>query len=61
MADAMRYLALIALAASLVSCNTTIGLYRDTKAAVLWTKSKFQGSGGDGGGGYDEEYGAPVY
>jgi predicted small secreted protein len=63
MANAMRYLALIALATSLVSCNTTIGLYRDTKAAVLWTKGKFQGTGGDGGGGggFDEEYGAPVY
>ena len=65
MADAMRTLALITLATLLVSCNTTIGLYRDTKAAVLWTKSKFQGSGGGGdgggGGGYDEEYGAPVY
>ncbi len=62
MANAMKHLALLALAASLVSCNTTIGLYRDTKAAVLWTKDKFQGSGGGGGGGgYDEEYGAPVY
>jgi hypothetical protein len=56
----MRFLIVIALSASLVSCNTTIGLYRDTKAAVLWTKGKFQGGGGSGGG-YDEEYGAPVY
>ena len=55
----MRYLALIALVASLSSCNTTIGLYRDTKAAFLWTKGKIQGSGGGGGGG--DDYGAPVY
>ena len=59
----MRYLALLTLIAGLSSCNTTIGLYRDTKAFVVWTKDKIQGSGGGGGdgGGYDTEYGAPVY
>lgn len=61
----MRYLALLAIVAGLSSCNTTIGLYRDTKALVVWTKGKIQGSGGGGGGGdgggYDTEYGAPVY
>lgn len=54
----MRYLALIALILGLNSCNTTIGIYRDTKAAFLWTKGKIQGSGGGGGG---DDYGAPVY
>lgn len=54
----MRYLALIALVTTLSSCNTTIGIYRDTKAAFLWTKGKIQGSGGGCGG---DDYGAPVY
>lgn len=44
---------------SLASCNTTIGVWRDTKAGFNWTKQKIQGSGG--GGGQDYEYGAPVY
>ena len=59
----MRCLILCAAALMLNSCNTTIGLYRDTKAVVLWTKGKIQGSGGggDAGGGVEEEYGAPVY
>ena len=58
----MKYLILLVAVFALNSCNTTIGLYRDTKAAFLWTKGKIQGSGGgDGGGGVDEEYGAPVY
>lgn len=56
----MKFLVLLAAVFALNSCNTTIGLYRDTKAAFLWTKGKIQGSGG-GGGGVDEEYGAPVY
>lgn len=55
----------------LTSCNTTIGLWRDTKAGVIWTKNKIQNSGNSGGGGgyqsggsnssYDGEYGAPIY
>lgn len=58
----MKYLALLALVASLSSCNTTIGVYRDTKAFVLWTKGKIQGAGSGGdGGGDDTDYGAPVY
>lgn len=44
---------------SLNSCNTIIGMYRDTKQAVIWTKGKIQGSGGGGGG--DAYSDAPVY
>ncbi len=56
----MKCLILCAAVLMLNSCNTTIGLYRDTKAVFLWSKGKIQG-GGDGGGGVEEEYGAPVY
>lgn len=45
---------------SLVSCNTSIGVWRDTKAAYNWTANKISESR-NGGGGYDTEYGAPVY
>lgn len=45
---------------SLNSCNTIIGMYRDTKQAVIWTKGKIQGSGGSGAG--DDAYSdAPIY
>lgn len=54
----MKLLTLLAVVFALNSCNTCIGIYRDSKAACVWTKEKVQGSGG-GGGGY--EYGAPVY
>jgi hypothetical protein len=61
----MKFLSLCAALLVLNSCNTTIGLYRDTKAVFLWTKGKIQGSGGGDGGGdagaVEEEYGAPVY
>ncbi len=56
-AGAMKLLAVILTALALNSCNTLIGIGRDTKAGYGWTKSKIQGSGGGGG----EEYGAPVY
>jgi predicted small secreted protein len=47
---------------SLTSCNTSIGLWRDTKAGFQWSKQKIQQSGGGGSGGSQEyEYGAPVY
>ena len=55
----MRLLIVLATVFALNSCNTTIGMYRDTKQAFSWTKNKIQGSSGGGGGG--EEYGAPVY
>jgi predicted small secreted protein len=54
----MRLIILIIAALALNSCNTFIGIGRDTKQGYQWTKSKFQGSGG-GGDTYDE--GAPVY
>lgn len=57
----MKILLLVATVFALNSCNTSIGIYRDTKAAFLWTKGKIQSGGGDSGGGYEEEYGAPVY
>lgn len=56
----MKYVILIFAVLALNSCNTLIGVGRDTKAGYQWTKGKIQGSGG-GGGGYQEEYGAPVY
>lgn len=45
------------------SCNTSIGLYRDSVQAYQWTKQKIQESNGGGGGGPSagNEYGAPVY
>lgn len=51
---------LIALVAVLAlnSCNTMIGIGRDTKQGYQWTKSKIQGTGGGSG---DSNYGAPVY
>ena len=55
----MRLFTLFAVIFALNSCNTGIGLYRDTKAACIWTKGKMQGTDGGGGGG--DDYGAPVY
>lgn len=58
----MKYLLLAAALISLNSCNTTIGIYRDTKNAFNWTKGKIQGSGGSGGEPIMEDTGgAPVY
>lgn len=58
----MKLLTLLAIAFSLVSCNTSIGVWRDTKAAYNWTANKISESRNGGGGeGYDTEYGAPVY
>ena len=58
----MKIFLVIAAALSLVSCNTSIGLWRDTKLGFQWTKAKMQGSSG-GGGDYVEPdpSGAPVY
>ena len=60
----MKFLLLIAAVGTLVSCNTSIGIWRDTKAGFGWTKQKIQGmgsGGGGGGGGQSYEYDAPVY
>jgi hypothetical protein len=58
----MKYFLLLAVAVSLSSCNTAIGIYRDGKQGFIWTKNKIQNSGNNsgGGGGYDA-YGAPTY
>lgn len=55
----MKFVAALIVTLSLVSCNTTIGVWRDTKAGFNWTKTKIQNSGG--GGEQEYEYGAPVY
>ncbi len=57
----MKVILLLAIVFSLVSCNTSIGVWRDTKAAVIWTADKIKGAGNGGGDEYDTEYGAPVY
>lgn len=56
---ALGFLAIVVLN----SCNTSIGLYRDSAQAYQWTKQKIQESNGGGGGGPSagNEYGAPVY
>ena len=54
----MKYcIALVALLA-LTSCNTLIGMGRDTKQCYVWTKGKIQGSGANNGG---PDSGTPVY
>ncbi len=41
-----KLLIVIVTALALNACNTSIGLYRDTKAGVIWTKNKIQGNDG---------------
>jgi len=55
----MKKLILLCAVFALVSCNTSIGVWRDTKAGFNWTKDKIQNSGS--GGQQEYEYGAPVY
>ncbi len=58
----MKYLVLLAAVISMSSCNTCIGIGRDTEQAYTWTKEKIQGMGsGGGGGGSTNSGGAPVY
>ena len=54
----MKYLIALAFVFALNSCNTFIGIGRDSRQAYDWTKEKIQGSGG---GGSADSYGAPVY
>lgn len=54
----MKFLILIVAALALNSCNTLIGVGRDTKQGYQWTKSKFQGTGSTSP---QDNYGAPVY
>lgn len=51
----MKLLIVIVTALSLNSCNTLIGVGRDTKQGYIWTKGKIQGTG------RQESSGAPVY
>lgn len=53
----MKLLFVVAAALILNSCNTCIGIFRDTKQGYNWTKNKIQGSGG----GQPDQSGAPVY
>jgi predicted small secreted protein len=55
----MKYFMISAAIALLLnSCNTSIGLYRDTKQGFIWTKNKIQGASQPSG---DYDQGAPVY
>lgn len=56
--SAMKLFVLCAFCLSLVSCNTAIGMYRDAKEGVIWTKNKIQEKRG---GGQSDPYGAPTY
>jgi len=58
----MKFLCRLVALGTLVSCNTSIGIWRDTKATYNWSKNKIQESNSGGGGeSQDYEYGAPVY
>ncbi len=58
MPEGMKFLIVVAAALALNSCNTFIGIGRDTKEGYNWTKSKMQGTGG---GDSQDTGGAPVY
>jgi predicted small secreted protein len=55
---AMKLLFAIVAVLALNSCNTLIGMGRDTKQGYQWTKGKIQGSGQSQ---HQDHYGAPVY
>lgn len=55
----MKFFLVCLFGLSLVSCNTAIGVWRDTKVGFNWTKEKIQGAGSEGSQEY--EYGAPIY
>ncbi len=55
----MKIALVAAVVVCLTSCNTMIGLGRDTKEGYYWTKTKIQES--RQGGGHQDDYGAPVY
>lgn len=56
----MKLFILIIAALALNSCNTLIGLGRDTKQGYEWTKAKIQ-EGNNGGGGGQGSSGDVVY
>jgi len=59
----MKHLIVLAVLFVLHSCNTMIGLGRDTKQGYQWTKEKIQNSGNTSGGNPNggNPSGAPVY
>jgi len=57
----MKIFIVIVSAFALNSCNTSIGIFRDTKQGFNWTRDKIQNAGGGGGGQSDDYSGAPVY
>ena len=58
----MKIACILFLALGLSSCNTTIGVGRDIKQGFVWSKNKIQEKRqNSGGGGSQDEYGAPVY
>ena len=64
----VKSLLLISIVFSLASCNTSIGVWRDTKALSSWSVRKVKeasnknaGYGDTTYGEQDYEYGAPVY
>ncbi len=57
----MKLFLVIAAALTLNSCNTMIGLGRDTKQGFEWTKAKIKGSGSGSGNSQPDPSGAPVY
>lgn len=44
----MRFLTVLTLMLALNSCNTLIGMGRDTAQAYRWTRDKIHGTGGGG-------------
>ncbi len=59
----MKCLLIVAISLPMLSCNTSIGLYRDTKLGVNWIGQKIQGNGGgyEDDSGTEYQYDAPVY
>ena len=53
--NCMKLLMLVVAVLTLNSCNTMIGLGRDTKEGFIWSKNKIQGAG------QQDPYGAPTY
>ena len=52
----MKFVFVIVAVLLLNSCNTLIGITRDTKEGYQWTKTKIQGASAPA-----DSYGAPVY
>jgi predicted small secreted protein len=57
----MKALALLLAILPLASCNTMIGIGRDSKEGYQWTKTKWQQSRQARSQPQGDPYGAPVY